>query len=321
MIAMAAIVVGLMMLVFAGDALVRGAAGLARRWGLSAVFVGAVIVGLGTSSPELATSLVAAFNGAPALAVGNAVGSNIANVLLVAGVGALARPLIMTPGAVGRDASIMMGATLLVMFALTRPELGRGAGLGLLALLAIYVIVTLLLDRRGGASAQTHEAEAALANGEIPTLRTAALRTGGGLAGVIIGAQILVYGATDVARAFGVSEAVIGLTIVAVGTSLPELAATIAAARRKESDVAIGNIIGSNIFNLLGVIGAAAAAAPLVTPLEVARVDMWVMGMAAALLLVFMTTVGRISRVAGALMLGSYVVYLASIAMGLGRPV
>ncbi len=319
MIEALAVAAGLAFLVFGGDGLVRGAVGLAHRLSISPLVIGAVIVGLGTSAPELAASMTAALSGAPGLAVGNVAGSNIANILLVAGAGAALTPLATRPAAVGRDTTIMLGVTLLVMALLATGAIGHGAGAILALFLAVYIVGTIWWDRRDGEQAVTHEGEAELAGAPPDTLPFAIAFTAGGLIAVLAGAQSLVFGAVGLARDWGVSDTVIGLSVVAVGTSLPELAATLAAARRGQGAVAVGNVIGSNLFNLLGVLGLTALVTPLPTPLEVWRIDMWVMALAAAALAVFTFVFGRISRPAGAVLLGCYALYILSLAVGWGR--
>ncbi len=333
MISAAAIVIGLMLLSFGGDALVRGAVGLSQAFKLSPFLIGAVIVGFGTSAPELATSLSAAAQGLSGVAVGNVVGSNIANVLLIGGAAALVRPLAAPRTALARDGLALGAVTFVGMTVLARPQIGTTEGAALLVMLALYIGLTAWLDRRGGPAATVHAQGVAVVAASPEAVRAsgsgasgplgagmAALWAVGGLAAVVVGARVLVFGAVDVAAALGVSEAVIGLTVVAVGTSLPELAAGVAAARRGKGDLALGNIIGSSIFNTLGILGATALIYPLTPPAAVVRVDMWVMaGSAVLLMAALVTNRPRVSRWEGAGLLAVYALYVVSLAAGVGR--
>jgi cation:H+ antiporter len=307
-------IAGLAMLAFGGDALVRGAVGIANRLKLSPMFVGLVLVGFGTSMPELAASLQAQFAGSPDVAIGNVVGSNTANILLILGIGAVIRPILAVREALLRDGialTLATAAAALLLFLSPAPTIW---GLGLIALLFGYVGLSYVLDRkRGNKAAALHEAEAVSA--DAPTqLWLSVLFFIGGLAGVLIGARLLVTGSISLATAFGVPEAIIGLTVVAVGTSLPELAATIAAALRRQGDVAFGNVIGSNIFNAVGILGATALVRPLDTPARILGQDIWVMIAATAMLLVFAFTGQRVDRREGALLLALYFAYIAWLA-------
>ncbi len=305
---------GLGLLAFGGDGLVRGAVGIANRLGLSPMFVGLVLVGFGTSAPELATSLQAQFAGSPGVAVGNVVGSNTANILLILGIGAVIRPILAVREALLRDGLALTIATAAAMALLFHSPAPAIWGVALIGLLLGYIGLSYVLDRRRGSNAGAlHEAEAA-STGAPQNILIAILFFLGGLAGVLIGARLLVTGAISIAEAFGISQAVIGLTIVAVGTSLPELAATIAAALRRQGDVAFGNVIGSNIFNAAGILGAASLAAPLDVPQRILGEDVWVMLAATAILLVFAFTGQRVDRREGALLLALYAAYIAWLA-------
>jgi len=307
-------VAGLAMLAFGGDALVRGAVGIANRLKLSPMFVGLVLVGFGTSMPELAASLQAQFAGSPDVAIGNVVGSNTANILLILGIGAVIRPILAVREALLRDGIALTLATLAAALLLFFSPVPTIWGVGLIALLFGYIGLSYLLDRkRGNKAAALHEAEAVSA-GAPSRLWLSVLLFIGGLVGVLIGARLLVTGSISIATTFGVPEAIIGLTVVAVGTSLPELAATIAAALRRQGDVAFGNVIGSNIFNAVGILGAAALVRPLETPARILGQDIWVMIAATAMLLVFAFTGQRVDRREGALLLALYAAYIAWLA-------
>lgn len=300
------LLVGFAGLVVGGDLLVRGAVAIALRFGLSQLMIGLTLVGFGTSTPELVTALQAAFKGSPGIAVGSVVGSNICNSLLILGAAALLRPIVTRPDAFRRDGAVLLGATLICVGVVLVGFIGRIAGGVLLSLLVGYLILTYFAER-GSGSAGTD------ADVPLPAFRgigaSAALFIGG-LVLTIVGARFLVDAAIEIAADLGVSEAVIGLTIVALGTSLPELVTSIVAAVRRQGDVAFGNIVGSNIFNILGILGTTAIAHPLAVPTEIARLDIWVM-LAATALLIWVTVTGwRITRAEGLLMFGGYGGYI-----------
>jgi cation:H+ antiporter len=303
---------GLVGLVVGGELLVRGAVALAERLGVSPLMIGLTLVGFGTSTPELVTSLQAALAGSPGIAVGNVVGSNIANILLILGIAALLKPVATTAAAFRRDGTVLVIASLLGLWVVLAGSIGRGTGAVFVVLLLAYIVVTYLLERGDSSpSAQLHKAEAESVH-VPPSLGTAAALAmlAGGLVLTILGARYLVFGAVDLARDLGVSETVIGLTIVAVGTSMPELVTSVMAARRGQSDVAFGNIVGSNIYNILGILGVTALVTPLAVPPEIARVDIWVMLAATAALVAAAVTGWRINRLEGGLLLAAYCAYL-----------
>lgn len=307
---------GLAALIVGGDILVRGAVALARRLGVSPAVIGLTLVGFGTSMPELVTSIEAGLSGAPGIAIGNVVGSNTANILLILGLSAVLSPLAVDPRAFRRDGPVLAAVSLLAMGVMLTGSVGRWAGAAGLVLLAVYVSVAILSDRRRhGPVAALHEAEAAVIEAPRSWLRGFALLLGG-LASTLVGARLLVDGAVGLAQAAGLSEAVIGLTVVALGTSAPELVTSLTAARRGESGVAMGNVIGSNIFNLLGILGAAALIAPMPVPTEIVRFDIWVMLAATAALLVAAGTGRRITRGEGAVLSLAYAVYLGVLVAG-----
>ncbi|PIW28685.1 MAG: sodium:calcium antiporter [Rhodobacterales bacterium CG15_BIG_FIL_POST_REV_8_21_14_020_59_13] len=314
MISVFLVLAGLVLLAFGGDGLVRGAVGIATKLRLSPMFVGLVLVGFGTSMPELATSLQAQFAGSPDVAIGNVVGSNTANILLIMGIGAVIRPILAVREALLRDGLALAFISAAAVFLLFQSPVGRVWGAVMIALLLAYVGLSYVLDRRrGDKAAALHEAEAVSA-GAPQRLWISSLFFVGGLVGVLTGARFLVAGAIDIASQLAIPEAVIGLTIVAVGTSLPELAATIAAAIRRQGDVAFGNVIGSNIFNAAGILGTVALAGPLETPARILGEDVWVMLAATAILLVFAFTGQRVDRREGALLLALYAAYIAWLA-------
>jgi cation:H+ antiporter len=301
------VVVGLAVLVLAGDALVKGAVNLSLRLGVPALVVGLTVVAFGTSAPELIVSVQAVLRGAPALALGNVVGSNIANILLVMGI-----PALITAVALGRevmrDFVIMIAATVLFIALAFGGEFGRLQGAILLAGLALMLTDCYLRARRARTGADALDE----ADPGMPGWRIAAYVLAG-IVGLPLGADLLVDGAVGIATTLGVSEAVIGLTLVAVGTSLPELATTVMAAIRREGGVALGNIIGSNLFNLLGIIGVAAMVGPIPVPDYMLGRDLWVMLATSSLLAVFILTGRSIGRWTGAGFLLLYALYLASL--------
>lgn len=308
--------VGLVLLAFGGDILVRGAVAASLKLGVTPMLAGLVIVGFGTSTPELVTSLLAAFGGAPGIAVGNVVGSNIANILLVLGVSALVMPLAVAPAAYRRDGLALALATLACVGTVLTGYLGRSIGIVLVTLLVCYIAYAYRKERAApaGPDLETEMREHVTADaggasagmGLWPALGLATV----GIAATVIGARLLVDGAVAIARDFGVSETIIGLTVVALGTSLPELVACVAAALRKHSDVVLGNVIGSGIYNVLGILGITAIAHPIPIPPEIAVLDVWVLLGVTALLLLLLRTGWTLKRREGALLLGLYGIYL-----------
>ncbi|WP_425072154.1 calcium/sodium antiporter [Sagittula sp. S175] len=293
---------GLVLLVVGGDVLVRGAVDVARRLGVSPLMIGLVLVGFGTSLPELVTSVRAALTGAPGIAYGNIVGSNIANILLIGGLSALLFPIAVSPAGLKRDATVMVAvaaAFAVLSFVL---DMGRLPGLLCVGALIAYVVLVYSQER----TAPTIEDDA-LPPG--PILWPLAL-TFGGLAMIVAGGTYLVSGAVSLAESAGISQEVIGLTIVAVGTSLPELVTSVIAALRKQGDVAFGNIVGSNIYNILGIGGITALSAPSEVPAQIVTLDNLVMLAVSALFVIFAKTGLRISRREGAVLLAGYAAYI-----------
>lgn len=313
---------GLALLAVGGEFVVRGAVGVARRLGLSELLIGLTLVGFGTSTPELITSLNAAAAGSPGIALGNVVGSNISNILLIFALVVMVRPVEVDRKALNRDGTVMLAATLaLILIAMAFGEISRLAGVGLTAALVGYIGYAFSQERKGGPAAELHKAEAEVlvAPHEEPLWRSAGFAVGG-MALLIFGADFLVDGARTLALAAGLSETVIGLTIVALGTSLPELVATLAAALKGRSDVAFGNIVGSNIYNILGILGITAMIQPIEVPADMVARD-WVALYGAALLLLFHAATGaRVRRLEGAFLLAHYAYYagLLFVAAGAG---
>ena len=313
------IAAGLALLLIGGEAVVRGSVALAGRLGVSPLIVGLTIVGFGTSLPELVVSVNAALSGSPGIAVGNVIGSNIANSMLILGVGALILPIAVSPQAVRRDALCMVAATVVFVGLGLTGGLVWWQGALLVCVLCGYILTTVWRDARA------QDAAAELHRGEADEPGLAGLHTGlvfavvaAGIFAVVVGAEWLVDGATAAAREIGVPDEVIGLTLVAVGTSLPELATAVVAACRGHPDVCVGNVLGSNIFNLFGIAGVTALFAPLPFSAQIVGFDLWVMLGAALLLLPFMLTGFRISRVEGAVLAALYGAYVAAVFLGWG---
>lgn len=284
---------GLVGLALGGELLVRGAVGIAMKLGVSTLFTGLVIVGSATSMPEMVASVQAALDGSPGIAWGNIVGSNIANALLILGVSALIAP-IMLNGIGRRDAVVAMGVSLL-LWGLALAGLGaRWVGAAMLVLIVVYVVWR--YRHPGGASANEEPVEAPGSTWVAAGLFIA------GLAALVISGNALVTGAVDLARVFGVSETAIGLTIVAVGTSLPELAASVAAAIRGQSGLAIGNVVGSNIYNILLIGGVTMTIAPFAVPTELLPLQMPLLAASALLVLGMLWFANRIGRMLGAVL-------------------
>lgn len=315
---------GLILLLVGGEALVRGAVSVARKLNISELVIGLTLVGFGTSVPELVTSLQAIEKGAVGIAIGNVVGSNIANIFLVLAIAAIISPVFVHPQALARDGTFMLAVTGVLCALLWFDQFNRLSGFLLLALLTAYLVLSLVADqRRQSAAAELHQAEGESVEAHYG-LGVGLLIALAGLAGVVIGANLLVNGATSLALSFGISETVIGLTIVAIGTSLPELATSIVAAYRKRGDVALGNIIGSNIFNILGILGITSLVSPFTVrgditagalagaqPVSIiSSVDVGAVVLSAGLLMLFAMTGRKIARWEGAVLLLGYILYM-----------
>ena len=299
--------VGLGALVIGAELLVAGSSRIARRLGISPVVIGLTVVAFGTSAPELAVSTGAALRGDSDIALGNVVGSNIFNVLFILGVSALVRPLLVAPSFVRRDVPIMLAVSVLLWLLATDGTIGRTEGIVLVLGIVAYTTMQIAASRGGGgASDATGEADAAGYAG----LHVA--RIVGGLALLVVGSTWFVDGARDVAVRLGVSDLVIGLTLVAAGTSLPELATSVVAVLRGQRDIAVGNIVGSNIFNLLAILGVASVVEAGGVAVDAAALgfDLPVMVIVAALCLPVFLSGATISRAEGALLAAGYATYV-----------
>ncbi|WP_408592652.1 calcium/sodium antiporter [Paracoccus marcusii] len=295
---------GLALLVLGGDLLVKGAVGLSLKLGMTPLVVGLTVVAFGTSAPELLVSLSAALKGSSGIAMGNVVGSNIANVLVILGVTALVS-VIVTKGHDLRESwGMMIAASLLLIGIALTGEIGRLEGV--ILLLALAAVLWRQLSTGRAEETQADGVDGATLGAGWGRI---AVWLGLGLVLLPVGANLLVNGATDIARAFGISETVIGLTLVAIGTSLPELAASVASALKGRADMALGNVVGSNIFNILAILGITAVISPLPIPPEMLRLDLWVMLGAALLLFPFLFRGISLTRPVGALFVVGYAAY------------
>jgi cation:H+ antiporter len=305
------IAVGIVLLYFGGEWLVRNAVILARSWGISSMVVGLTVVAFGTSSPELAASLSAALTGSPEIAIGNVVGSNIFNILAILGLTALIAPILVQSEFIKREVPLMIGVALLLFPVLYfGNDVNRLEGLFLVALLLAYVVFLFRSSQGESAAVQSEYEEEYGDDSRSRAGWRTYLGVLVGLALLGVGARLLVMGAVDLARGFGVSELVIGLTIVAAGTSLPEVAASVIAALRRHPDIALGNIVGSNIFNILSILGITALIQPIGLPWETIQRDMLVMLAASVILWPFLFTGSRLGRREGAVFLVAYLAYV-----------
>ena len=322
------IVCGITLLTFGGDLVVRGSVTLAIKLGISKVMVGMIIVGFGTSAPELLVSISATLSGSPDIAVGNVVGSNIANFLLILGLALLITPVFCKDPVIKRDALAVIGAGGILMFFARDGQIIAMEGGIMLAILLTYLGASIMaswqtpasitpestpestqdtIQDQDGDSTYSHEAD------EYDSDRSVAscvMLCFVGIIMLVFGADLLVDGASAVARSFAISEAVIGLTLVAVGTSLPELAAMIAAALKRHDDIIVGNIIGSTLFNILSILGITALIAPLAVVQQIIVVDIPISVMITVVLGAGLIFLSRLPRFFGGIMLAAYVIYL-----------
>lgn len=293
---------GLLSLFFGGEALVRGSVGIAHRMAISPLLIGLTVVGFGTSTPELLVSVEAAWRGVPDIAIGNIVGSNIANMLLIVGLTCLVWPIRVSGTTLRRDTAVMAAAAITLVPIFATGEIGRISGFMLVIALAGYLTWAYL--QPGETDIEEIEMQS-----PASTL-VSGLWVAAGLVALMFGARFLVDGSVSIARGFGVSEAFIGLTIVAVGTSLPELATSVIAAFRRQSEIAIGNIVGSNIFNVLGILGVTALIKPVPVADRFLAFDLPIMIAASLVLTGLLLTRQVIGRVIGLVVLATYVLYI-----------
>ena len=288
--------------------MIRGSLAAAKRAGVSPLLSGLVIVGFGTSAPELVVSVNAAIDGRPDIAIGNVVGSNIGNIMLILGVCALITPLTVKPLALRRDAVTVVAASVLFVVLVGGSALARMDAAIFLSALAAYLVWAYWSEQFHAApSGELHRAEAEELSTVPKSLLSTVIAVVLGLLLLVTGSQIFLTGAIGIAKHFGVPEAVIGLTLVAVGTSLPELSISVIAAIRRHADVAVGNILGSNIFNLLGILGVSALLQPLPVHQRILQFDQWVMLGTSLLLLLFLYRTANAPRFIAADKLGRWV--------------
>lgn len=305
-----AIIGGLLLLIWSADRFVDGAAATARHFGMPQLLIGIVIIGFGTSAPEMIVSALSALNGNPGIALGNAYGSNITNIGLILGLTALVLPLAVNSQVLKQELPVLIFVTALSAFLIMDGDVLRLDAWILLGIFFIYMGWTIWTGLRNRDDSLVHDVKEELQEQEYMSLPKALMWVLIGLALLMGSSQLLVWGAVEIARYFGVSDLVVGLTIVAVGTSLPELASSIAAARKNEVDLAVGNIIGSNLFNTLAVVGLAGAISPMYVGQEVFTRDMPVMSVLTVLLLVFgFGKKGQINRIKGLILLLAYIGY------------
>lgn len=298
-----------LLLLFAGaESLVRGSTSLALRAGLSRLMIGLTIVAFGTSSPELVVSIKAALSQQGDISVGNVVGSNSFNIGVILGLTALVCPIPVHSQVIKVDAPIALGAAILLPFLLLNQTLGRVEGLMLIAGIAAYTWMSVVLGRREGAGEQIDVSAPSISRHWVIDIAF----IGAGLGVLVLGSRLLVDHSVALAKALGVSEAVIGLTIVAAGTSMPELATSVVAAVRKQPDIAVGNIVGSNVFNILAILGVASTISPLHAP-GVSMLDYAVVIGFTVLLIPMLYTGRLLHRLEGATLLALYGVYLFSL--------
>jgi len=310
-----AMVVGGLLALFAGaTALIKGAAGLARRWGMSPLVVGLTVVAGGTSSPELFVVTGAALAGRDGIALGNVLGANSLNIGLILGLTAMVRPLQAQLQLIRFDVPIMILATLVTVAFIAEGGLDRLEGAVLLVTLVAYLALTVFMARRER-NERVREEFAAGAPGPLSSLGAELGLIAFGLVALALGAQGLIAGAVKIAAAAGVSDSVIGITVVAAGTTLPELITCLVAALKREGDIAIGNIVGSNIFNLLGVLGLAAALAPIGVA-GIQPTELWGAVALAALSLPVMWRGLIVNRAEGVLLVAAYLVYVTMVWRG-----
>ena len=295
------IIIGVTLVLFGADKLTEGASALARRMNVPEMVIGLTVVAAGTSAPELFVSMVSALKDTPDMAVGNVVGSNIMNSMLIVGCAAMVAPMVISRNTVRKDIPFAIGASVLLTLLSLDHTLGRIDGIVLLMGFVAFMVYTLVQARS--------KAEETEADRKDRSIWLSALFVAGGLTGLVLGSNLFVDAASDVAYSLGISEGVVGLTVVAGGTSLPELATSVVAARKGQSAIAIGNVIGSNVFNILLILGLTATVSPLQIE-GITTIDMAVMLISVALVWLFSRTRYTVERWEGAVLVGGYLVYL-----------
>jgi cation:H+ antiporter len=314
-IAFLSITVSMVVLIWSANQFVGGAAATARHFGMPPLLIGMVVVGFGTSVPELLVSGLAAANGNPGIALGNAYGSNITNIALILGIMALLSPITVHSGILRKELPILLGVTALTAWLLRDGTISRADSVVLLTVFAVLMGWAIRSGLATKSDALGSDMDQQLEVKSIPIGR-AVQRLVLGLVLLIVSSRVLVWGAVQIAVAFGVSDMIIGLTVVAIGTSLPELASSIVAARKGEHDIVLGNIVGSNLFNTLAVVGLAGVIQPMSVGPEVLTRDVLVMAMLTVVLFVFgygFRGAGRINRIEGLILLVCYIAYVVTL--------
>lgn len=315
------LIVGLVLILLGADALVNGASAVARKYGISEFVVGLTIVGIGTSAPELIVSAISAINGSSDIAIGNVVGSNISNVFMILGVTAMIAPISLTKSNLKYDLPIALGVSLL-LFVLAYDSIflgkefnviSRWDGLILFAMFVLFMIYSFKSSASGDQNKESDESE----NGKVNIVKSVLLIVCG-LVGLVLGGRLFVNSGSDIARGFGVSDAFIGITVMAVGTSLPELAASVNAAIKKKGQMALGNVIGSNIFNILLILGTSSIIRPL-TLGGITMIDMGMMILTTVMIMLSALLISKkeIKRGVGALFFMIYIAYIVYLASNL----
>ncbi len=315
------LIVGLVLILLGADALVNGASAVARKYGISEFVVGLTIVGIGTSAPELIVSAISAINGSSDIAIGNVVGSNISNVFMILGVTAIIAPITLTKSNLKYDLPIALGVSLL-LFILAYDSIflgkefnviSRWDGLILIAMFVLFMIYSFKSSASGDQNEESAESE----NGKVNIVKSVLLIVCG-LVGLVLGGRLFVNSGSDIARGFGVSDAFIGITVMAVGTSLPELAASVNAAIKKKGQMALGNVIGSNIFNILLILGTSSIIRPL-TLGGITMIDMGMMILTTVMIMLSALLISKkeIKRGVGALFFMIYIAYIVYLASNL----
>lgn len=311
--AVLAVLAGLIVLVWSADRFIDGASGVARHLGMPPLLIGMVVIGFGTSAPEMVVSALAALQGNPGLALGNAYGSNITNIALILGLTALISPMAVRSSILRKELPLLLGVTLLAGWQLMDGGISRLDALVLLLVFAGLMGWSIWTGMRGEGDALADDAQAELSTNPQTPLPRNLFWLVMGLLLLVGSSRLLVWGAVSVAQGFGVSDLLIGLTIVAIGTSLPELASSVIAARKGEHDMALGNVLGSNLFNTLAVVGIAGSISPMSIGPEVLQRDFLVMlGLTIAVLIMGLGwgRPGRINRVEGSTLMLAYALYM-----------
>ena len=314
LLSIVSLIVGLIITVWSADRFVDGASGVARHFKMPPMLIGMVIIGFGTSAPEIAVSVQAAIDGNSGIALGNAVGSNITNIALVLGVTAIISPIVASSSVLKKEVPMMLGAMFLALFLMLDGSLSLLDGVVLLVAFALTMGWSIFEGLKKKKDNFADEIENEISSKELST-KSSVIWLVLGIVLLIVGSKIFVYGAQNIALSLGISDMVVGLTVVAVGTSLPELASSIMAARKGEHELALGNVLGSNLFNMLIVVGIAVVISPMAIPAEVISRDMFTMiALSIALLVLclpFSKKVGSINRFEGVLLLLVFILYTA----------